>query len=334
MPMTSAKLVAGALAACVICFASTAAFASGPSAPSGGMSGGGMTSTPRGGASDPAVAYQAGVAALQAHNYQEAITQFRVAQHAAPNNGAVNYALGLSYIGANDKPDARDALRRAVHDREAPVGAHLQLALVSLELNDRNAAVEQQTWAQHAVSACDAACGDARRGLLQSAYDQITQALNPPAPAATAPNATTPSTTTTPATTTNPATTGWNFPTLEQGRQAFAEAVGLINQARYEEALVALGRTQDAVGPHPDVLTYMGFANRKLGRFDRSFAYYQEALAIDPANLGVNEYLGELYVQLNDLPRARQQLARLDELCAYGCAQREELAHWIQLAAS
>ena len=320
--MTVTKLVIGAALACALCIAPSALASGG-----GGMGGGGASAMPGGGDRDPAVAYQAGVAALQAHNYTEAIRQFRTAQHAAPNNGVVNYALGLSYLGANDKNNARDALTRSVRDNAAPVGAHLQLALVSIDLGDRNAAAAQQSWAQAAVSACDAACGDARRGQLQAAYNQITQALNPPTPAAS-PNATTPSTTT------DPATTSWNFPSLQEGRSSFAEAVGLINQARYQEALTALERTQAAVGPHPDILTYMGFANRKLGRYQQSFAYYQQALGIDPNNLGVNEYLGELYVQLGDLPRARQQLARLDDLCAYGCAQREELAHWIQLASN
>ena len=47
---------------------------------------------------------------------------------------------------------------------------------------------------------------------------------------------------------------------------------------------------------------------------------------------GATEYLGELYIQMGDLGRARRQLARLDDLCAYGCAQREELARWIETA--
>ena len=322
--MTLAKLAGAVALACVLCAASTSALASG--AGGGGMSSSGMSSTPSHSAGDPAAAYQAGVAALQAHNYTEAVHQFRIAQHAAPNNGVVNYALGLSLLGADDKPAARDALRRAVHAGDAPVGAHLQMALVSLALGDRNAAVAEQTSVQSMLTACDAACGDARRGLLQAGYDQITQALNPPTPAAAPDGATAPAT--------DPATTGWNFPSVEEGRRSFADAVGLLNQARYEEALGALERTQAAVGPHPDVLTYMGFANRRLGRFDQSFAYYSEALRIDPDNLGVNEYLGELYIQLGDMPRARQQLARLDDLCAYGCAQREELAHWIQVASN
>ena len=311
--MTAQKLMIGAVMACILGF-TTSALASGPG-------GGGMSAMPQADASDPAVAYQAGVAALQAHNYLEAIRQFRIAHHAAPNNGAVNYALGVSYLGANDKANARDSLRRSIEDAQAPLGAHLQLALVSIDLGDRNTATQQQTWVQTALTACTGACGDARRAQLQAALDAITQALNPPTPATTAP-----------APAPNPATTGWNFPSVADGRRAFADAVGLLNQARYQEALVALQRAEAAVGPHPDILTYMGFANRKLGHYDRSFAYYREALAIDPNNLGVNEYLGELYVQLGDMGRARQQLARLDALCAYGCAQREELAHWIQVA--
>ena len=34
-----------------------------------------------------------------------------------------------------------------------------------------------------------------------------------------------------------------------------------------------------AFGAHPDILTYLGFANRKLGRFDVAEDYYRQALA-------------------------------------------------------
>jgi tetratricopeptide (TPR) repeat protein len=76
----------------------------------------------------------------------------------------------------------------------------------------------------------------------------------------------------------------------------------------------------------------MGFVSRKLGRLDSALGYYTEALRLDPAHLGATEYLGELYIQMGQIDRARTQLARLDQLCAYGCAQREELARWIERA--
>jgi tetratricopeptide (TPR) repeat protein len=271
---------------------------------------------------DAQAAYQAGVAAVNAHNYPEAVTQFRTALTVLPDNGTINYALGVALLGNNQKPDARDAFLHAVRADDAPVAASLQLGLVSLELGDRNAAVAQQTSLQQRLTACAApACTDATHAQLQAALNQLTHALEAQPAAAQAPAA-------------DPATTGWNFPSVQEGRLAYADAVQLINQERYGDALVALNRAQAAVGPHPDVLNYMGFANRHLGRFDQAIAYYHEALRLDPNHLGANEYLGELYLQLGDVPNARRQLARLDRLCAYGCAQREELAHWIQVASN
>ena len=301
-------LVALALA----CAAAPAAMAD------GGGGGGGMSSPAPGAGSreDPRAAYQAGVAALNAQNYQEAVRQFRTARRAAPSDGLINFALGLALVGAGETDDARGAFERSVRASNAPAAARLQLGLLYLQGGDRERAVEQQASLQEAINDCDASCGDQRRAQLQAAYDQLTAALNAPpaAPAA------------------DPATTGWNFPSVEEGRVAYAEAVGLINQERFAEGLDALTRAHAAVGPHPDVLNYMGFASRKLGRFDDALAYYGEALAIDPNHLGANEYLGELYIQMGDLGRARRQLARLDDLCAYGCAQREELARWIETA--
>jgi tetratricopeptide (TPR) repeat protein len=294
------------------------AFAAPSALADGGGGGGGMMSSPSASPrEDPAAAYQAGVAALNAQNYAEAVRQLRTARRAAPNDGVVNFALGLAYVGAGEADDARGAFERSVRASNAPAGAYLQLGTLYLQAGDRDHAVEQQTALHDAIDHCDARCGDQRRAQLQAAYDQLTAALNAPpaAPAA------------------DPATTGWNFPSVEEGRVAYAEAVGLINQERFTEGLDALARAQAAVGPHPDVLNYMGFASRKLGRFDDALAYYGEALAIDPNHLGANEYLGELYIQMGDYGRARHQLARLDQLCAYGCAQREELARWIDTSA-
>lgn len=289
-----------------------------PAALADGGGGGGSMSAPSGGPrEDPAAAYRAGVTALQAQNYREAIRNFRTARRAAPNDAQINYALGLAYVGNNEADDAREAFERSVRSASAPAGAWLQLGLIHLQGGERAHAVEQQAALQNAIDACDASCGDQRRAQLQAAYNQLTTALNAPpaAPAA------------------DPATSGWNFPSVEEGRLAYADAVGLINQERFAEGLDALSRAQAAVGPHPDVLNYMGFASRRLGRFDEALAYYSEALAIDPAHLGANEYLGELYIQMGEIGLARRQMARLDELCAYGCAQREELARWIDAAA-
>ena len=311
--MSRVKLSAFAAAATVLVLAAPFAMA----APGGGGGGnmGGSAPAPAS-RQDPAASYQAGVTAMRAQDYRAAIRHFRAARRALPNDGTINFALGLAYNGAGETDDARQAFEHAARDDNAPPGARLQLGLIHLQQGDREAAVEQQTALAGMVSACDATCGDARRAQLQAAHDQLTQALAAPAAPAAA----------------DPATTGWNFPSVEEGRAAYAEAVGLINQERFEEAFAALERSEAAIGPHADVLNYMGFVRRKLGHIDTALAYYNDALTLDPAHLGATEYLGELYIQMGDLSRARTQLARLGDLCAYGCAQREELARWIERA--
>ncbi|MEQ8750527.1 MAG: tetratricopeptide repeat protein, partial [Amphiplicatus sp.] len=74
--------------------------------------------------------------------------------------------------------------------------------------------------------------------------------------------------------------------------------------------------------------------NRKLGRIEQAQDYYAQALAIDPDHLGANEYLGELYLEINEIEKARRQLAKLDALCAFGCAEREDLARLIEIKES
>ncbi|MCX7358371.1 MAG: tetratricopeptide repeat protein [Alphaproteobacteria bacterium] len=129
---------------------------------------------------DPAVPYQAGVAAFNAGNYPEAIRQLRTARRASPSDGTINYALGLAYNANGEKEEAKTAFERAVRASNAPAAAHLQLGLVALQLGDRDTAVEQQTALQRSINACDAACGDARRGQMQSSLDQLTRALATP----------------------------------------------------------------------------------------------------------------------------------------------------------
>lgn len=157
---------------------SVALIGSGASTASAQM-GGGMSSSPQ--RQDPTVPYQAGIAALNARNYQEAIRQLSTARRAAPSDGAINYALGLAYAGNGDKDQAKASFVRAVRANNAPIPARLQLGLVSLELGDRDTATEQQTALQRMVASCDATCGDARRGQMQTALDQLTRALAAPA---------------------------------------------------------------------------------------------------------------------------------------------------------
>ncbi len=328
----SMKLLAfaGALACAAILAATPSARASGGGGGGGGMGSGGMSS----GMSDtgvshgptPAQLYQRAIQEIDTHQYSDAVRDLRTVQRAAPNDPGIAYVLGVAYVGNNDTAHAKEQFEHSVRGQNPPLGAYLQLGLIYLQTGNHDGAVAQQTTLQTMLNACDAQCGDQRRAQIQAHLTALTQALNAP-PAAPAATGTGTSTTTT----TSP-TTGWNFPTVPEGRAAYAAAVGLINEQRYSEAMVQLDRAQTAIGPHPDILNYKGFTSRRLGRINDALAYYREALAIDPNHRGANEYLGELYLQMGRLADARVQLAKLDHLCAYGCAEHEELSHFIDLA--
>ena len=57
-----------------------------------------------------------------------------------------------------------------------------------------------------------------------------------------------------------------------------------------------------------DTLNYLGFALRKLGNFEEAEKYYLEGLVIKPDHVGINEYLGELYIITNRIELAKQNL--------------------------
>jgi len=142
------------------------------------MGGGGMSSS--GPAGPDQAAYDRGITAFQAQDYEAAIRYLRAARRPAPDHGGVNYALGMSYLAIGNREQARDAFAHAVRDRTAPPSAWMQLGLLALEAGDREAAVNQQEALQRQLSRCSASCGDERRGHLQNAYDQLTRALATP----------------------------------------------------------------------------------------------------------------------------------------------------------
>ena len=109
----------------------------------------------------------------------------------------------------------------------------------------------------------------------------------------------------------------------------YVEAVSLINEKRYPEAITLLENALWSTGPHPDVLTYLGFANRKLQNYDIAEIYYQTALAIAPRHRGALEYYGELKLERGDVRGATAHLARLEKICGFGCNEADELRRWI-----
>jgi len=110
-----------------------------------------------------------------------------------------------------------------------------------------------------------------------------------------------------------------------QQKSTYAQAVEKVKAKDYAAAIPLL---RDVVAQEPrnaDALNYLGYSYRESGDLEKALENYRKALAVDPNHKGANEYLGELYVRLGDLPNAEAQLAKLDRLCTFGCAEYEEL---------
>ena len=95
----------------------------------------------------------------------------------------------------------------------------------------------------------------------------------------------------------------------------------------YLKALEKLEKAYDKDKKNADILNYLGFALRKTGDFKKAEKFYLEGLKIDSAHLGINEYLGELYVQTNRIELAKE---RLQVLNGCKCEEYEELKELIE----
>ena len=76
-----------------------------------------------------------------------------------------------------------------------------------------------------------------------------------------------------------------------------------------------------------DILNYLGFTLRKTGRLEEAEKFYLEGLQLDAGHLGINEYLGELYVQTGRIELAKE---RLQVLNGCNCEEYDELKELIE----
>ena len=89
-----------------------------------------------------------------------------------------------------------------------------------------------------------------------------------------------------------------------------------------EQALKLLYKANKEKPLDPDTLNYLGFANRKVDNIIDAEVYYIMGLEIDPKHVGINEYLGELYVLTNRIDLAK---GRLNVLKDCNCEEYQEL---------
>ena len=277
----------------------------------GGGGGMGMPSMPSESAPtyDAAAEYRDGVAALGEKRFKDAKRNFDRVLVMDPKNANANYLAGMARVGLQDHKGAARFFEKAIKYDNNLIAAHKQYGVALAAVGQKDKAQAELDALKARAAQCGESCPQAAD--LKDAIAAITTQLGTPqARIDSAPSL--------------------MFASAEGGDHAYLDAVALINERRYEDAIASLHRAEQAFGPHPDVLTYLGFANRKLKRYDIAEGYYLAALRLAPNHRGATEYYGELMVERGDLAGARAKLAVLDRTCSFGCYEAEELRRWIE----
>ena len=81
-------------------------------------------------------------------------------------------------------------------------------------------------------------------------------------------------------------------------------------------ALRAIGYDDNA-----DVATLLGYANRKLGRYDDAKYWYEKALASDPQHALTWSYYGMWHAEQGNLLKAKDDLEKVRLICGTTCKE-------------
>jgi tetratricopeptide (TPR) repeat protein len=76
---------------------------------------------------------------------------------------------------------------------------------------------------------------------------------------------------------------------------------------------------------HPDVATLIGYASRKLGRYDDAKYWYEKALAVDPNHATTLSYYGMWHAEQGNLLKAKDELEKVRMVCGTECEPYKQL---------
>jgi tetratricopeptide (TPR) repeat protein len=115
-------------------------------------------------------------------------------------------------------------------------------------------------------------------------------------------------------------TTAPKDPVLEKAGAATAKKDWPAAQAILREALQ---KSPDNASYH----NLYAYSIRKEANPDMSlvFKHYNEALRLDPKHRGAHEYIGEAYLMVGNLGKAKEHLGLLDKLCFFPCVEYTDL---------
>jgi tetratricopeptide (TPR) repeat protein len=99
----------------------------------------------------------------------------------------------------------------------------------------------------------------------------------------------------------------------EQLREGYQRARALIMEGQYEPGIAAM-RALDH-DDNPEVANFIGYASRKLGRYEDSKFWYEKALAADPNHVRTWSYYGMWHAEQGNRLMAQDYLEKVRLIC-------------------
>src|SRR5262245_46914486 len=88
-----------------------------------------------------------------------------------------------------------------------------------------------------------------------------------------------------------------------------------IEAKNFKSAIDYLTKAVQEEPRNANAHSMLGYSYRKVGTFDKSMEHYYTALRIDSNHRSAHEYLGELYLDMNQPDNAEKQLVVLKKAC-------------------
>jgi len=111
-----------------------------------------------------------------------------------------------------------------------------------------------------------------------------------------------------------------------------ATARARIEAGQFTEAAALLEKAVARDPGNADYHNLLAYSIRKGPNpdMDRVFKHYGEALRLAPKHRGAHEYIGEAYLLVGNVGKAREHLAALNKLCFLPCEEFTDLKRAIE----
>ena len=109
------------------------------------------------------------------------------------------------------------------------------------------------------------------------------------------------------------------------GPVTFADGESAYNARNYAMATEIFTRYTEQHPKNAWGHFMLGLSSWKSGNLIRAELGFNEALRLDPGHRGAHEYIGEAYLTVGNLPKAKEHLSSLDKLCFFPCSEFSSL---------